>query len=266
MAKGDWLRIDNGVYAHPAARPTFERSVMAAVLAEPWAVASHRSAAVLHGLVGFRPGRPEITIRPGANGRGQIARKHRGVDVATAVLTGIPAVTIAQVFVDLVQVVPARRVQTALAARADTQPSVLSAVGDRFAVMYPRGGRNLRPLRGILTALGAGPLPSETELERRLRQLVERPEVPAVRWQAPFPGRAPGPQRVDGLIDEWRLVIEADGRAWHTRIEDFERDRRRDAEAAAAGYQTLRYTWHQITAEPSWCLSTLVTAGRRRAA
>ena len=47
----------------------------------------------------------------------------------------------------------------------------------------------------------------------------------------------------------WALVIEADGRAWHTRVEDFERDRRRDAEAAAAGYLTLRFTHHQLTHE-----------------
>ncbi len=221
---------------------------------------------MLHSLAGFRAGKPEVTIRPDANGRGRIARKHRGVDVATTTLAGIPTVTLAQVFLDLVQVVPARRVKTALADRADLQPSVLAAVGDRFAVMYPRGGRDLRPMKAILTALGAGPLPSETELERRLRLLVERPEVPTVRWQAPFPGRDPGRQRVDGLIDAWGVVLEGDGRAWHTRIEDFERDRRRDAEAAAAGYQTLRYTWHQITEEPRWCVSTLVAAGRRRAA
>jgi very-short-patch-repair endonuclease len=112
----------------------------------------------------------------------------------------------------------------------------------------------------------AGDQPTETELERRLRMLVDQPEIPPVRWQAPFPGRAPGRQRVDALIDEWRLVLEADGRAWHTRVEDFERDKRRDGDAAAAGYQTLRFTWRQLTREPDWCWSVLLGAGANRTA
>ena len=80
LRSGAWLRLDAGVYGSPAAPPTWHRSVIAAVLAEPWAVASHRSAAVLHGLEGFRPGRPEVTILPGANARGRLAIAHRGVD------------------------------------------------------------------------------------------------------------------------------------------------------------------------------------------
>ena len=78
---------------------------MAAVLAEPWAAASHRSAAVLHKLPGFRPGRPEITVRPGANARGRLAIIHRGVDVRTTTVRGIPTVTVEQTFVDLAQIV-----------------------------------------------------------------------------------------------------------------------------------------------------------------
>lgn len=143
---------------------------------------------------------------------------------------------------------------------------MLEATRDRYATLAPRGGRNLRALRNVLDRFGGGTLPSETELERRLRALVEQPEVPPVRWQAPFPGRDPGAQRVDGLIEEWRLVIEADGRAWHSRVEDFERDKRRDAEAAAAGYQTLRFTWHQLSSDADWCWNVLLGTGAARAA
>jgi hypothetical protein len=58
LRRGTWVALDKGVYAHIASLPTWDRSVMAAVLAERHAVASHRSAAVLHGLPGFRLGRP----------------------------------------------------------------------------------------------------------------------------------------------------------------------------------------------------------------
>ena len=264
-ASSAWLTVDHGVYAHVASAPTWERSVMAAVLAEPWAVASHQSAAVLHDLVGFRGGRPVITIRPGANARGLLALAHRGLDTRTTAVRGIPAVTLDQVFVDLAQSVSEHRLRTALGARADQSPGLLDAVRDRYCALAPRGGRNLRKLRTTLERFGAGDLPDESELERRMRTVFTVPAVPPIQWQAPFPGRRPGRQRVDGLIPAWSVVLEADGRAWHTRSADFESDRRRDSEAAAAGLQTLRFTWHQLVDEPQWALRVLLDVGAHRA-
>lgn len=266
IASGEWLRLDVAVFGHAAAKPTWERSVMAAVLAEPWAVASHRSAAALYNLEDFRPGRPEITIRPGANARGRLAIVHRGVDVRTTFVRGIPIVTLDQVFVDLAQVVGEPKLRAALAAKADERPTLLAAVRDRYCELAPRGGRNLVRLRAVLERFGAGDVPTETQLEAELVKVLRDPRFPPIRWQAPFPGRCAGAQRVDGLIPDWALVIEGDGRAWHTRIEDFERDRRRDAEAAAAGLQTLRFTWYQLRHEAAWVRGIVLDTGTRRAA
>lgn len=264
LRSGAWVKLDTAVYGSPSVHPTWQRSVMAGVLAEPWAVASHRSAAVLHQLVGFRQGRPEITTRPGANVRGQLAIAHRGVDVRTTKIQGIPCVTLDHVFVDLAQVIPQRKLQVALARCADGNAAALEAVRDRFVALAPRGGRNLSSLRSVLDGFGAGEAIDESELERRARLLFTRTGVPPIVWQAPFPGRVPGAHRADGVIETWKIVLEGDGRAWHTRIDDFERDRRRDQGAAAAGYLTLRYTYNQITTEPDWCLTTLLAAGSRR--
>jgi hypothetical protein len=266
LRRGRWVRLDTAVYGSPSAPATWHRSIAAAVLAEPWAVASHQSAAVLHQLAGFRRGRPVITIRPDANARGRLAIAHRGVDVRTTRVDGIPCVTLDQVFVDLAQVVSARRLGEALARRVDSRPDVLDSVRDRYVALAPRGGRNLRPLRAVLERFGAGEDIAESELERRMRALFRRPGLPPIAWQAPFPGRVAGASRVDGVIEAWKTVVEGDGRAWHTRVDDFERDRRRDQAAAAAGYLTLRYTYHQVTAEPDWCVATLLAAGERRAA
>lgn len=266
LDNGLWVPLDTAVFASITSRPSWERSLMAAILAEPWAVASHRTAAVLHQLAGFRRGRPEITIRPGANARGRLALAHRGVDVRTSRIDDIPVVELPQAFVDLAQVVGERRLQVALGQKAGTSPTVLDAVRDRYCELAPRGGRDLRPLRAVLERFGAGDLPTETELEKMLRLTVTDPRIPPILWQAPFPGRQPGKRRVDGLIATWSLVIEADGRAWHTRVEDFERDRRRDAEAAAAGLQTLRFTWHQVSTERDWVRHTVLAVGAHRAA
>lgn len=264
VASGRWIRLDHGVYADVASLPTWHRGVMAAVLAEPWAAASHRSAAVLHDLLGFRPGRPEVTVRPHASARGRLALVHRGVDVETAVVDGIRCSTLPQTFVDLAQVVSTERLRPALGAKADKTPTLLDAVRDRYCDLAPRGGRNLQPLRATLEVFGAGDLPSPSELEKHLRSVLRDPAIPEVRWEAPLPGRRNDRQRVDALIPDWSAIVEADGRAWHTRVEDFESDRRRDAEAAAAGYLTLRFTWHQLTTTPHWVRGVVIQAGSHR--
>ncbi len=266
LRHGTWVPLDAAVYAHIVSDPTWERSLMSAIVAEPWAVASHRSAAVLHELEGFRPGRPEITIPSAANARSRLAIVHRGVDVRTMRVRGIPAVALDQVFVDLSQVAGMARVRDALAQKAAARPWLVDAVRDRYCLLAPRGGRNLRPLRDVLDGFGTGELPTTSQLEAVLREVAARPGVPRVQWEAPFPGRQPGAQRVDGLIPAWSVVLEGDGRAWHTRVEDFERDRRRDAEAAAAGFQTLRFTWHQLRDEAAWVHRVLVETGARRVA
>lgn len=263
---GAWTWLDSGVFGHPASPPTWERSVMAAVLAETSAVASHRTAAVLHALEGFRPGRPEITVPPGAHARGRLAIVHRGIDARATLVRGIPCVTLDQCFVDLAQVVSEQRLRVALGQRAGHQPSVLDSVRDRYVTLAPRGGRDLRPLRAALDRFGSGRLPEPSELERHLRLVLTNPLVPPIEWEAPFPGRQTDKRRVDALIPAWSLVVEGDGRAWHNRVEDFERDRRRDAEAAAAGLLTLRFTWHQLTREPEWVREVVVTTGSHRSA
>lgn len=50
---------------------------------------------------------------------------------------------------------------------------------------------------------------------------------------------------VDFVIGE-RLILEADGRENHAREKERSKDLRRDAEAAAAGYTTLRFTYELI--------------------
>jgi len=266
LAAGRWIRLDRGVYADAASVPTWRRGVMAAVLAEPWAAASHRSAAVLHELEGFRPGRPELTVRPHASTRGRLALVHRGVDVITTRVDGIRTSSLPQTFVDLAQVVSTERLRPALAAKADVVPTLLGAVRDRYCDLAPRGGRNLGPLRSALESFGAGDLPSPSELEHHLRFVLRDPSIPEVRWEAPFPGRQGDPRRVDALIPEWSTIVEGDGRAWHTRVQDFENDRRRDAEAAAAGFLTLRFTWHQLTSAADWVRGVVIQTGSHRQA
>ncbi|WP_275757327.1 endonuclease domain-containing protein [Salinibacterium metalliresistens] len=52
--------------------------------------------------------------------------------------------------------------------------------------------------------------------------------------------------RVDLLVGD-RLVLEIDGRRWHTDPSSFERDRERDLELAILGYRVIRLSHLQVT-------------------
>jgi hypothetical protein len=73
----------------------------------------------------------------------------------------------------------------------------------------------------------------------------------APRREAPFPWWPDRPYRVDVLLPRPKIIIEADGRAWHARVRDFDRDRWRDNEAVAHGYAVLRFTWVHLTCSPN---------------
>jgi very-short-patch-repair endonuclease len=100
------------------------------------------------------------------------------------------------------------------------------------------------------------------ELPRRLRRLLARVDASSesiieslMRFRLAAMGiasrsqvRIHGVGRVDLLIGE-KLVIELDGWKYHHERDDFEEDRRRDAELARQGYRVLRFTYRQLTTE-----------------
>lgn len=57
--------------------------------------------------------------------------------------------------------------------------------------------------------------------------------------------KIPGVGRVDFVIGK-RLVIEVDGRRFHTDPDKFEADRRRDARLSARGFRVLRFSYNQV--------------------
>jgi very-short-patch-repair endonuclease len=68
---------------------------------------------------------------------------------------------------------------------------------------------------------------------------------------------------VDFLWPAARLVVEIDGFAYHRTRQAFERDRRRDAQLAAACFTVVRFTWRQLTEEPEAVVAQLAVLLRR---
>ncbi len=105
--------------------------------------------------------------------------------------------------------------------------------------------------------------PHPNQIEALLGDLVDHPDIPPATPQVPLPFDD-RPMIVDIFVSEWGLILEADGRRYHTRVADFERDRHRDNLAAANGLVVLRYTWSMLTNDFTGCRRQLIETGRRR--
>jgi hypothetical protein len=75
--------------------------------------------------------------------------------------------------------------------------------------------------------------------------------------QHPHPGRHPTRGCTDGTYPDAKLIVEGDGRRWHTRIADVKRDRERDNEASRAGYHTLRFLYEHLVADIDDVVATI---------
>jgi hypothetical protein len=218
-------RVHQGVYAVGHGRLSNEGWWTAAVLAYGGAtVLSHRSAAQLCGLLHSRRGPVDVTV-PGRSGRRRRdgIRLHRSTTLTQQQSTrrlNIPVTTPARTLEDL---------------RGCATPDELSRARRKAEFLGYRA--ELAEARPIDLA--------RSELERRFLRLCGRHHLPAPLVNAALLG-----YEVDFLWPLAKLVVETDGRGAHSGPESIERDRRREARLAAAGYEVLRFTWRQVVDHP----------------
>lgn len=261
---GLWMPLTTAVYGLPGSPDTWQRSLMVAVLSVPRAVVSGRAAAALHELTGFRPSRPEITIPARSNHRSDCAIVHRSNLVVGTQRGGIPVITVPQTLIELaIRGVTARRIEIALDDALAAGLTSIEALGQRYVDLAPSRLPRLRIIRALLEERDEGYVAPSSALERLLYAVLDHPAVPAYERQPRFPWRPNDDERVDALIPSWRLIVEGDGRRWHTRRRDFERDRHRDQQALAHGYRVLRFGWIDLHDSPDACLEIVLAAGGR---
>ena len=90
----------------------------------------------------------------------------------------------------------------------------------------------------------------DSELELIVLRLFQQWGFPEPAMQAALPWRTAGGGRVDFAYPELRLIIEVDGRRWHTSMEAFEQDRLRDNHAQLAGWRVIRITYRMLVEQP----------------
>ena len=219
---------------------------MAAVLAGPGVVLSHRSAAAMWGLTAGAPGRVEVSAPTRRRPAGVDVHRTRLHEDEVTELENIPLTTASRTLLDLAAVLPRNRLERAL------REAEVRRLGDAasLAVLLERHPRRrgTAALRSILASGRVADGVTRSELEERFLVFLDANALPRPQLNVHL--------EVHGRLLEcdcvWRarrLVVELDGHAAHSPRTAFERDRARDRALHAAGWRVLRITWRQLHRE-----------------
>jgi very-short-patch-repair endonuclease len=252
---GRLTRVHAGVYlvGHVARAPL--ATEMAAVLAcGQGAALSHRSAAVLWGLVARPNGHveAEVTVsRSWAPDRPGI-RVHRRPGLMArdiALLDGLPTTGPARTLLDLGSRFRLEELEAA-AAQAERRHGIgLEALTDQLDRNRNRVGA--ATLRSLVERVERPSL-TRSSAERRLLRLLRAAGIPIPETNQMVAGL-----EVDLLWRAAHVAVEFDGFGFHADRAAFERDRVRDAELQARGYRVIRVTWRQLVDHPQAVVSRI---------
>lgn len=111
-------------------------------------------------------------------------------------------------------------------------------------------GRHGSPrTRQLLQAASTG---TRSEAERLFARLMDRAEIEG--WIANYPVSG---YEVDFAFVGPKVAVEIDGLAFHSEVDDFHRDRKRQNAITLAGWQVLRFTWLDLTEYPDRVVATV---------
>lgn len=242
------IPLHKGVSALAHARITREGRWMAAVLAcGPGAVLSHFHAGRLWGLCGSY-GPIEVLRQSG----GFRSEGHRGVRLhqtrrlhswEVTVEQGIPVVTMERVLLDLAGRMDSRRLERVLVQaykRGDLSWSRLGRI-----ITRRRGCKGVGKLRRIVLEVEPEALETRSVTEVDFLALCRESNLPTPAVNVLVEGHL-----VDFLWTAQKVIVETDSWSHHGDRPTFEKDRQRDVELIAAGYDVHRATYKMLERDP----------------
>ena len=252
LVSGRWEIIAPGVYGVPGHERSFRRSVWAAYLAGPTeAVVSHGAAGAIRRLPGFPPNRLTLTVLHGCGRGNPIARVFQTRALPTAEwIGGLPVTSVERVYLDVARLTGPRKLLSLVDEGRAAGVTSIPRLRREFLRLARSGRHGISTMREVLDTFDDGPATPRRQLEDHLDRVLDRIPAPVER-EAPLPGREWSAERVDRRFESpRRLIVEGDGRRWHTRVADFRRDRERDRTALRAGYPTVRYAYEELVDDP----------------
>jgi hypothetical protein len=262
VKRGTVIVMHPGVYALAGSPRSWERSLMAAILAAgPGAAASHRSGGRVWEITDLMDDTVEITVPRSSCPRLQGVIVHRSRDLVpdhTTVWRRLPVTKPARVIVDLGAVLPPEEVEDALD-RALTRHLITIAGVEWMLDEVSRQGRHGAGVAArILDERALGRAPADGQLEPRMARLLRKANLPpAVYHHVVRDEQGRFLAEVDFAYPEVRLAIEVDGFEVHGTPRAMGRDFVRQNGLVPQRWTVLRFTWNQVKYQPEYVAASI---------
>lgn len=247
-----WIRVRSGLFLIPGFVPSLRGRLLAATAALG-AVVSHESAAELHELPGVRRGLAVVTVRIRTTNRFPDVRVHQSTDLKAGhviEIEGLPVTSSIRTVIDMASSMRppeiGRMVDHLVVTGGATVDEFVTEVTD----LARHGKPGMKTMHSVLELRDGEGFMGESRLEMWALRLMREWGFPEPELQYPLPWRSPRKGRVDFAYPRIRLIIEIDGRTWHSTLEAFEGDRLRDNHAQLAGWRVLRITYRMLIEQP----------------
>ena len=251
---GSWARLHPAVYLLGGHRLTDEARVRAAWLwAGDGAAVSGPAAAYWHGMLDRAPHVVELTVP-----RRTSPRCPDGVHVRRRDLSPVDVVGQRDIWLTAA---PLSALETAVAL-PDGSVFLDRALQRhvRFPSVYRAYCRNVgrhgSSAAGRLLVAAADR--ADSAAERLLVRLLRDAGMGGWVLGHPF-----GPWRIDLAFPQQKVAVEVDGWAWHVDPARFRADRRKQNALVRAGWDPLRFTWHDLDGRPAEVLAEIRETLRR---
>ncbi len=232
----------------------------------PPTCASHRAAAAHWELAGITRAVVEITCERSQRCPDGIKLHVVPVmprcDLAT--LRGIPVTNAARTLVDLAAVVDEETLEIALDDALRRRLTSVPRLRWRIEELCGKGRTGCKALRRLLEVRGPGNAVPESVLETKFRRLLRNAGLPPPVLQHPDVPHRRAPGRLDFSYPDKRIVMEVDGRRWHSGRLPSMRDMRKSNSLNIRGWMVLRFTWEDVLYEGAW-VAQQVRAAREAA-
>lgn len=267
LGTGRWERADRGVYRLVGVPASWRTKLLAPILSTTGlAMASHLSAAVLHGVPGFGEGTPELSVLRGVKLHRPALRVHTSTDLDRCALQridGIPATDPCRTILDVARFVGDHQLLRSIEWLRRQDKADWSALIATLARHARRGRPGVQRLRRVLMANAHRDEVTDSDLELLGLALLLEHGLP----EPVLHHRVHDGQRfvaeVDLAYPELRIAIELDG-AVHFEPAVREADLRKQNDLQLVGWTVLRFSWERLMRSPERVVAE-VRAARRAA-
>jgi len=259
------IRLHVNVFGFAGMAPSTQREVWASVLqvgdgiVGDHAVGSHEAMLCARGIerVQFEP---VVSVPPLANQRHAGIRVHRLGDLRGDMIEyvdGLPLTTVARGVIDVSSTFRRNRLDQLIDQLTITERvTTLGSIERTLRRSNRRGRRGIRVLQELLDARGA--IAPRSRSEKLADELLARSDLPPPVHEYPHPGWTLGDAFVDRAWADAMLIVEIDGRSWHQRDRDMQKDRARDRSAGLVGWFTARFLHSEVRDEPDAFIADVV--------